>query len=85
MGGRLLTWMWVCVIFVIFWFLLTLWLLVLLVGESLWTAAAWSVTAAVKVRCVCHRLCLYSLAKPQSNIQACLLPLCENKRHGFME
>ncbi len=49
MGGRLLTWMWVCALFVGLWFLLMVWFLVVLVGESVWTAAAWSVTAAVKV------------------------------------
>jgi len=49
MGGRLLLWMWTCAIFILLWFILTIWLLVLLVGESVWTAAVWAVTAAVKV------------------------------------
>lgn len=49
MGGRLMAWMWLDAIFVGCWFLLTLWLLLLLLGQCLWMAACWGLNTSIKV------------------------------------
>jgi hypothetical protein len=49
MGGRLISWMWMCAVFIILWWLLTVWFVLLLLGELLWSAAAWAITSAAKV------------------------------------
>ncbi len=50
MGGRLITWMILCAIFIGLWMLLTFWLLMLLLGQCLWMAAAWGLNMSIQVR-----------------------------------
>ncbi|GFH11827.1 SAM-dependent MTase TRM10-type domain-containing protein, partial [Haematococcus lacustris] len=49
MGGRLMTWMWLCAVFILLWWSLTMWFMILLLGELLWSAGALVVTSAARV------------------------------------
>jgi hypothetical protein len=55
MGGRLILWMWLDAIFIGVWFLVTLWLLILLLGQCLWMASAWGLNTSIQVSGTTHR------------------------------
>ncbi|KAJ9516697.1 hypothetical protein QJQ45_015147, partial [Haematococcus lacustris] len=56
MGGRLMTWMWLCAVFILLWWSLTMWFMILLLGELLWSAGALVVTSAARAQLACLSL-----------------------------